>query len=266
MSSDSALGQQFGAGPCAAWPAPLLTGLRRCLLGSLILAAAVVMERRLGGDLVSPLGAGWLAAVAAAAVLMARLARECESSCFLGSGRGAARPPVTATSCSSTLACLVLAGALSLPGSSPAGLASLWAIVVAGEGAWWLLHWRRRQATSDAADGSWIVQQARRDRRGDGRECVVGRMRVDLAAGQRVAQVHVAFCPPLERVPAIELRQTSGPAARLKLGQALAYGARFELKLPEPGPASVVLEYTATAAGATPTQEQPSAAASPAAN
>ena len=72
-----------------------------------------------------------------------------------------------------------------------------------------------------------------------------------MFAGQRVAHVHVAFCPPLEHSPAIELRQSAGPPARLKLGQSLAHGARFELKLAEPGPASVTLEYEATTADRT---------------
>jgi hypothetical protein len=227
----------------------LLAGLKLCLLGSLILAAAVLMERRLGGDMAAPLGAGWLAAVAAAAVLVAHLARGCDSF-RSGNEPSSAAPSMIATSWSSTFACIVLAGALSLPGTSPAGLAALWGIVAVGEGGWWLLHLRRLPAARDIADAPWIVQQARRDRHGDGRERVVGWMRVDMPAGQRVAQAHVAFCPPLEEAPAIELRQTSGPAARLKLGQALAYGARFELKLPEPGPASIVLEYTATTSGA----------------
>ncbi|HWC88193.1 MAG TPA: hypothetical protein VG433_01000 [Pirellulales bacterium] len=253
MSSDSALGQQH-AGPSAPWPAGLLAGLKLCLLGSLILAAAVLMERRLGGDMAAPLGAGWLAAVAAAAVLVAHLARRCDSFRSATEPNSAA-PPITATSWSSTCACIVLAGALSLPGSSPAGLAALWGIVLVGEGGWWLSRLRlpHSPADRDIAEAPWIVQQARRDRHGDGRERVVGWMRVDLPAGQRVAQAHVAFCPPLEQTPAIELRQTSGPAARLKLGQALAYGARFELKLPEPGPASIVLEYTATTSAAAPT-------------
>jgi hypothetical protein len=202
----------------------------------------------------APLGASWLAAVAAAAVLVAHLARRCDL--FRSATEpSSAAPPITATSWSSTFACIVLAGALSLPGSSPAGLAALWVIVLVGEGGWWLSRLRlpHSPAIRDIAEAPWIVQQARRDRHGDGRERVVGWMRVDLPAGQRVAQAHVAFCPPLEQTPAIELRQTSGPAARLKLGQALAYGARFELKLPEPGPASIVLEYTATTSAAAPT-------------
>jgi hypothetical protein len=264
MSSDQALGQQYQTqqyeprqcdGPSATCPAGLLVWLKRSLLGSLILAAAVLMERRVSGDLANPLDACWLAAVAIVAVLAARLAR--------GPVRAVAspRPPITATSWSSTLACVVLASALSLPGSSPAGLTALWAIVMAGEGGWWLSRLRRRPAASEPADRPWIVQQARRDRHRDGHERVTGWIRVDVAASQRVAQVHVAFCPPLEQAPTIELRQTGGPPARLKLGQALAYGARFELKLPAPGPCSITLEYTATTAGAAPTQEH-----SPAAN
>ena len=51
-----------------------------------------------------------------------------------------------------------------------------------------------------------------------------------MLAGQRVAHVHVAFCPPLEQSPAIELRQSAGPPARLKLGQSLADGGALRVE------------------------------------
>jgi hypothetical protein len=79
-----------------------------------------------------------------------------------------------------------------------------------------------------------IVQQVTRLRHDDGQESVIGWCRVHFAAGQRQASSHLAFCPPLERVPVIELEQIDGPDARLKAGQTLAHGVRVELKLSQP--------------------------------
>jgi hypothetical protein len=154
-------------------------------------------------------------------------------------------------------------GALAAPpGAAWLLVVLLWSVIIAGESWWWLSIRRKQPARvvrqyiphirrSHSADDPSIVQESRRERGPGGQEQVAGWLRVDVAAGQRVAQVHVSFCPPLGQTPAIELRQVGGPAARLKLGQALAYGARFELKLAAPGPASISLEYTATTAGAT---------------
>ncbi|HEX4149617.1 MAG TPA: hypothetical protein VHY20_11545 [Pirellulales bacterium] len=231
-----------------AYPPVLVAWARHSLLGSLAIAAAVLVIRRWSGALADPLSPVWLPVVGLAAVLTARLGRAPLPRANLSSGD--AWP---------TLSCLAIAWALSLPGASKPSLAALWAVVLMGEGWWWtaaLRKWPARLrlpalplgAVAGPAGDSSVVQQSRRDRGPNGQERVAGWLRVELAAGQRVAQAHVAFCPPLERTPAIELRQTTGPAARLKLGQALVYGARFELKLAAPGPASITLEYTATTA------------------
>jgi hypothetical protein len=52
-----------------------------------------------------------------------------------------------------------------------------------------------------------------------------------LAPGQRSANLHLAFCPPFARSPRISVQQREGPAARVKEGQLLPYGARLDLKL-----------------------------------
>jgi hypothetical protein len=76
-----------------------------------------------------------------------------------------------------------------------------------------------------------VTQQLVRTRLADGSERVTGWLRVALEAGQRSANVHVAFCPPFARSPQVRVQQREGPAARVKLGQSLPFGARLDLKL-----------------------------------
>ena len=68
----------------------------------------------------------------------------------------------------------------------------------------------------------------------------------DLLAGTLTARplprdrsrrtVHVAFCPPFPRVPQLDFRQVAGPPARIKVGQTLPHGVRFDVKLEGPTP------------------------------
>ncbi len=76
-----------------------------------------------------------------------------------------------------------------------------------------------------------ISQQVTRWRDDDGVECLLARLRGEFDKGQRTINLHVAFCPPLESVPALEVRQIDGPPARIKLAQVESFGARLDLKL-----------------------------------
>ncbi len=92
---------------------------------------------------------------------------------------------------------------------------------------------------ADADDAPWtgsnaVVQQLTRMKPPAGPEMVVGWLRLPLEPGQRSGVLHAAFCPPLEGPPIIEFEQIDGPPARIKVTQAYAYGARFEVKLPQP--------------------------------
>jgi hypothetical protein len=70
---------------------------------------------------------------------------------------------------------------------------------------------------------------------------------VALAAGQRTATSHLSFCPALASVPRIVCQQLDGPEARIKVIQALPYGARLEVKLIEAaeGPFTMTIEFIA---------------------
>jgi hypothetical protein len=81
-----------------------------------------------------------------------------------------------------------------------------------------------------------------------GSDRLAGTLMTYFAPGQTTAYVHVAFCPPFVAVPRVEYRQTGDPAARVKVGQVLPHGIRFDVKLygPAPAPVQLVLEVRAT--------------------
>jgi len=95
-----------------------------------------------------------------------------------------------------------------------------------------------------------VVQQLMRSHTPDGSEVLSGWLRVEMAAGQRSASLHVAFCPPFVQTPHLAVEQLSGPATRIKTVQLLPYGTRFDLKLDQPSPSasSVLLQFLARSA------------------
>ena len=75
-----------------------------------------------------------------------------------------------------------------------------------------------------------------------------GSLTARIVPGQVTAHVHVAFCPPFANVPQLDFRQVSGPTARIKVGQVLPHGVRFDVKLEQPATdsASLCLEMRAS--------------------
>jgi hypothetical protein len=76
-----------------------------------------------------------------------------------------------------------------------------------------------------------VLQQLTLSRSESGCQRLSGWLRLPVAAGQRLGNVHVAFCPPFPTTPEIEVEQLAGPACRIKTAQLLPYGARLEIKL-----------------------------------
>lgn len=76
-----------------------------------------------------------------------------------------------------------------------------------------------------------VVQHIVRARTFSGGEALTAWLRMPLGPGQRGGAVHLAFCPPMDGPPRIEVEQVSGPPARLKTAQVMPFGARFEIKL-----------------------------------
>jgi len=165
---------------------------------------------------------------------------------------------------------------ISLPGSSPTALAIMWSLLGTSETGWTtaLFITRHRQQTdtlvpalatptpetnntADLSNGlneslesssATLIQQMTRRLRTDGSESIQATTQASFATGQRTATVHLAFCPPLEKPPAIECHQLDGPPCRIKTAEAEVYGARFELRLRErwPDPSQVHFQIKAT--------------------
>jgi len=252
------------------------------LVGLLAVLAAAVACGRLAGAAMGPLSASTLLVVALLAAGASVAARRLCAAGRAGpsGGRGAAEPLQRDWVRWAPLPSLaVMALALSVPGTAVLGLLALWGVLVLEEGASLGLEGvqalrRRNRAVSrprlhrtdppqtptshlvlaaPVAEAEKVeaqcVQRLVRSSLSEGTEQVAGWLRVDLAPGQRTASAHAAFCPALGQTPVVEVRQSSGPAARIKTAQCLPYGVRFDLKLAQPvdAPSAVVLEFSATA-------------------
>ncbi|TWU21947.1 hypothetical protein [Bythopirellula polymerisocia] len=86
-------------------------------------------------------------------------------------------------------------------------------------------------AATNSLEQPECTQQIFRVREADGQEAIYATLQSEFQAGQRYATAYVGFCPPLPFRPAIEVDQTGGPAADIKIVQTLSHGARFDLKL-----------------------------------
>jgi hypothetical protein len=247
-------------------------GLRCAIVavGLLTVVAAVVCQRRLAGALEEPLPVFTLAATVIMAAAIALFAR-------VVSHRFAIRAPAGvawAVRVLPSAALLALAVALAIPGTALAGAWLLAGIVVAEEmTAWWLNRRLMLEMASDvAADEpakeeppsfapAWqpvpvetadiaddqLSQQWTRRRAADGSEIIHGLARATFDTGVRTATVHVAFCPPLEGEPQITFEHPKEFDVRVKTGQLLPYGARFDLKLTRAAeqPVSFLLRFEA---------------------
>ena len=170
-----------------------------------------------------------------------------------------------------TAASTIIGVSVMLPGSSAMALTAFWLILLAGEGlVWGSVTARRRSsnphrkpaATScpvnegdesqtdsleprtpmettavlsrigdDQYPPEHVSQQLVRSCDASGYDTVQARLRGALAPGQRALSLHVAFCPPLDSTPQVEVRQLDGAAAQIKVGQILPYGVRVDLRL-----------------------------------
>ncbi len=248
----------------------------------LFLAAIVLWSRRAVGAVSTPLPASALVAVGLAVAATGVAAR------FAWRHTGATRASTLGVCGLFTVSTLGFAAAASLPSSAPIGLAGLWLVVVAEEiWAWWPrrpdrsgptettssftapepvptvdVHERFEQVVADTTLGvsvlqEHVTQQVTRVVEPDGTDRVVGWMRVCFEPGQRLANVHLAFCPPFGRMPEATLERLEGPQVRIKRVQVFPFGARFDLKLSEPAEQSedVLLRVAAELAGEVATDE-----------
>lgn len=92
-----------------------------------------------------------------------------------------------------------------------------------------------------------VSQRITRGREENGVEAVFGVVRCDFAVGQRQQNLHISFCPPLERIPELTTDQIDGPVVKIKPSMIEVFGAGLEVKLPAPcsEPTSVQVQFYA---------------------
>jgi hypothetical protein len=76
-----------------------------------------------------------------------------------------------------------------------------------------------------------VTQQLTRVREADGNESLHGLVRAEIAAGDRIAAVHLAFCPPLDGAPELTAHAIDADDAEVRITAAHSYGTRLEVRL-----------------------------------
>ena len=83
-------------------------------------------------------------------------------------------------------------------------------------------------------DSGTLLQQMSRSRTAEGHESIHGTLVAEFSPGERTATLHVAFCPPFEKLPHVAAEIADGPDASVKVAQVLHNGVRLEVRLSEP--------------------------------
>jgi hypothetical protein len=248
---------------------PAVIGLLRSVLitalAMLWFLAVWMLVRRLTGQMQRPLG--FLPLLTVAAVLVA-------ATTLLRLGWQAVtrdQPPRLRflTWLAPVPATLLLAGALSIAGTSTAALFLLWGMLFVAEVLWWYRGWPRTEGASPSGtepaaedvattsggagqpdvqslvpstetaeqidSGTWMAegmtQQLTRIDAADGTQSMEGVLRSQFEPAERSRSLHVAFCPPLQAVPETTVTQLSGPRCHIKAAEIQTYGARFDVRL-----------------------------------
>ncbi len=238
------------------WPAirrDLLTALLASGLAAFSAVVLLLLARRIAGALVHPLAGFALIGVGGLGLLVTlgwRLGWQ---------ARGQRASPFELIApVFPGIALFTLLSVLSLPGTANWALMLTWLAFLTGEAAWWWAAYSSQrprvvnrsipangpQAASfsalrdDTADqeGSLpqaVFQQITRSREGE-QEHIAVMLRIPFAAGQRTAVTHVAFCPPLEKIPVLAVEVADGPEATVAITNPQTFGTRLEVRLAEP--------------------------------
>jgi hypothetical protein len=211
---------------------PLGDALRAAIwLPTLLLGSGLSLLltcRRIAGALnQAPSGAALVLAAISLAIVAALLRRATP------------RPvgPEMGSACPSVVAILILT-AVTLPGTPSLGIATAWFVLVGSEVAGWLLPRLARSPPAESPDPSQelelaegLVQKVTRVREGE-QESIHALIRAEAAAGDRMAVVHLAFCPPLAARPNLAAHALDVGDAEVKITLAETFGARIEVRLP----------------------------------
>lgn len=235
-----------------------------------MLLCGFLAARRLAGGMPHPPPSAALflvAALGAAAVSLLRMVER------VANGPGSPRALLGRRLLLPSLAMLLLAASLSWRACAPGGLLVLWLVLGGVEACWWYGSLRRLRVPGQAAFGvplpgtgnlaamegatraeegrsrprARLTQRTTRLRTLEGGELIFGVARSDFRPGERSRDLHLAFCPPLDGRPQLEVRQIRGPAAAVRIAQVEPYGARLQLRLAARphGPQSVLVKFQA---------------------
>jgi hypothetical protein len=105
-----------------------------------------------------------------------------------------------------------------------------------------------RRIVAHATEAGVPLQQITRYRAPDGTHAIHGTLLAEFAAGERMATLHVAFCPPFERLPTVEAEAVDDSEADVKVAQLLHNGVQIEVRLPEPADESACVTIELLAA------------------
>jgi hypothetical protein len=196
--------------------------------------------RRLVGALVQPPAGAALVCAAFALAISAALLRR-------AAPRDSGREIVSFLP--GVVAVLLLA-AVTLPGTPAVGIAIAWLALIASETTAWLAPRVARRGRADAPSTTeeseipeGLLQQLTRVREGD-RESIHGLLQAEVPAADRLAVVHLAFCPPLAARPELTAHAMDSDDAEVRVTQVEVFGARMEVRLPRPAdePRRVLIE------------------------
>ncbi|MCI0492484.1 MAG: hypothetical protein L0Z07_06080 [Planctomycetes bacterium] len=85
---------------------------------------------------------------------------------------------------------------------------------------------------SNAGDVSGeVLQQFTRFRTSEGQEVIHGTLFAEFRPGQRSGAIYLAFCPPFEFLPEIEVNATRGPESSIHVVQLLHNGVQLDVRL-----------------------------------
>jgi hypothetical protein len=224
-----------------------VAAVAQALLSLLFALSLVMLTRRISGAFVQPLSGPGIIAVAAGLVFVAGLVRILIVRVLDKGGTSLAVFVLP------SLAAILLLASLTLSGTPAVAIAIAWFVVIASEGASWLVAYRpellkrerRRQhvaasrITTDEIDvepeaelPAGLVQQLTRVREND-RESIHALLLAEIPPGDRLAVIHIAFCPPLEAAPELTAHALDTDDADVRITQAETFGARIEVRVRE---------------------------------
>jgi hypothetical protein len=107
---------------------------------------------------------------------------------------------------------------------------------------------RKQRVAPNTPHGTTAIQQLTRYRTADGAHSIHGTLLAELEPGERSTTIHIAFCPPFERLPTVEAEAVDDSSATVKLSQVLHNGVQIDVRLPEPAEDKycITIEMTAT--------------------